>query len=168
MPNPAHETLVAMEMHFKDFCLVTQNIDGLHFRAGSRKVLELHGNIWRAICPTDGEIVNLPNTPLERIPPLHSCGTPLRPHVVQFGESLDPKILKTAVAVSRRAKLFLVIGTSGVVFPAAQLPLLALENGADVIEVNKHCTPLSTLVTASLCGEATKIVPAIWDHFTAC
>ena len=112
-PNEAHRTLAEMEGYFEDFSLITQNVDGLHARAGSRRIYELHGNMWKGRCPRDGEVVDLPEPPLESLPPLHSCGTALRPHVVQFGEPIDPSTLRGALAASERADLFLVIGTSG-------------------------------------------------------
>ncbi len=124
-----------MENYFDNFCVITQNVDGLHLRTGSHRVLELHGNMWKGRCPKDSELVDLPNTPLESLPPYHYCGTALRPHVVQFKESLDPNVVTSAFAASTHAELFLVIGTSGVVSPASQMPLIARENGAAVIEI---------------------------------
>ncbi len=162
-PNAAHLTLVEMEDFFYNFYLITQNVDGLHHRAGSRKVLELHGNMWKGRCPRDGEIVDLPKTPLETIPPIHSCGEALRPHVVQFGEPLEQKTLEAALDLSRRAELFLVIGTSGVVSPARDLPLLARKSGAVVIEVNREPTVLTPYVTLSIRGMAAEILPKLWE-----
>jgi len=162
-PNAAHLTLAEMEDFFENFYLITQNVDGLHHRAGSRKVLELHGNMWKGRCPRDGEIVDLPKTPLETIPPIHSCGEALRPHVVQFGEPLEQKILEAALDLSQRAELFLVIGTSGVVSPARDLPLLAREGGAIVIEVNREPTVLTPYVTLSIQGKAAEILPKLWE-----
>ena len=163
-PNAAHITLAEMEDFFDNFCLITQNVDGLHTRAGSRNVLELHGNMWKGRCPKDGEIVDLPKTPLEKIPPIHSCGEALRPHVVQFGEPLDPATLRAAVDVSRNADLFLVIGTSGVVSPARDLPLIALKEGAVVIEINRDPTVLTPYVTASIRGKAAENLPKLWKE----
>jgi len=166
-PNAGHPALVDMEHYFQDFGLITQNVDGLHGRAGSGRVLEQHGNMWKARCPRDGEIVDLPETPIGRLPPYHSCGTALRPHVVQFGESLDQGTLKAALGVSSRANLFLVVGTSGVVSPASQMPLIALKNGATVIEVNRDATALTPHVTISLRGMAAEILPRFWKAFLA-
>jgi NAD-dependent deacetylase len=165
-PNAAHLTLVDMENYFEDFCLITQNVDGLHTRAGSRRVYELHGNIWKGHCPKDGELVDLPHTPLKDLPPYHSCGTALRPHVVQFGEMIDPETLEEAMTASRLAELFLVIGTSGVVSPAAQMPLIALENGAKVVEINRESTVLTPHVTLSLRGKAVEILPQFWKELS--
>ncbi|MHC1636241.1 MAG: Sir2 family NAD-dependent protein deacetylase [Candidatus Methanospirareceae archaeon] len=161
-PNAAHLTLVEMESFFNNYCLITQNVDGLHKRAGSKKVLELHGNLWRGRCPKDGEIVDLPETPLRSLPPYHTCGTALRPDVVQFGEPV--KHLEEAIRESMRADLFFVIGTSGVVSPARDLPLLALKRGAKVIEINREETVLTPYVTCSFRGKAAEILPKIWKE----
>jgi NAD-dependent deacetylase len=164
-PNPAHRTIAEMERYFEDFTLVTQNVDGLHQRAGSRRVFELHGSMWKARCPRCGEVIELLETPLPRLPPKHGCGTPMRPHVVQFGEPVDPSALREALAASSRAGLFLVVGTSAVVHPAAELPLLALERGAKVIEINPARTPLTPRVSASLRGKAAEVLPRFWREF---
>ncbi|MEM1659391.1 MAG: NAD-dependent deacylase [Candidatus Jordarchaeales archaeon] len=161
-PNAAHLTLAEMERYFEDFCLITQNVDGLHWRAGSKHVLELHGSMWKGRCPKDGAVVDLPETPLKSIPPVHECGTPMRPHVVQFGEPIDPDVLRKAVAASRKADLFLVIGTSGVVAPASHLPLIALERGAKLIEVNPRTTVLTPYMHLSVRGKAAEVLPRIW------
>ncbi len=164
-PNPAHQILAEMEKYFEDFYLITQNVDGLHFKAGNKKVLELHGNMWKGRCPNCGKIIDLPETPLKNLPPKCGCGTALRPHVVQFGEPIDPKILAEALAASSRAELFLVVGTSGVVFPAAQLPLLALRCGAKVVEVNPNPTNLTPYMTFSIRGKAAEVLPKLWEAF---
>jgi NAD-dependent deacetylase len=164
MPNTAHTSLVEMENYFDDFCVITQNIDGLHLRAGSRRVLELHGTMWKGCCPSDNEVVDLPTTPLESLPPYHLCGTALKPHVVQFGESLNPDILNAAFTASRHADLFFVIGTSGIVSPASQMPLAARDHGAAVIEINPEFTPLTPFMTESIRSKATEVMPALWNH----
>jgi NAD-dependent deacetylase len=153
-----------MESFFKNFWLITQNVDGLHRRAGSKNVLELHGNMWQGRCPKDGALVDLPETPLPDLPPYHSCGTALRPHVVQFGEPIDPLILSESLKASMRADLFFVIGTSGVVAPARDLPLLALKKGAKVIEINREETVLTPHVTVSVRGKAAEILPRLWTE----
>jgi NAD-dependent deacetylase len=163
-PNEAHLTLVEMEEFFDNFCLITQNVDGLHIRAGSKNVLELHGNMWKGRCPKDGEIVDLPNTPLETIPPIHRCGAALRPHVIQFGEPLDSATLRASIDVSGNADLFLVIGTSGVVSPARDFPMLALERGARVIEINRDQTVLTPYMTISIRGKAAEKLPKLWKE----
>lgn len=163
-PNAAHHTLVEMEYFFRNFCLITQNVDGLHGRAGSKRVLEMHGNMWKGRCEKDGEIVDLPETPLKSLPPYHTCGMALRPHIVQFGEPIDGVILDEAFKESMRSDLFLVVGTSGVVSPARDLPLIALREGGKVIEINRHETPLTPYVTLSIRGKAAEIVPRLWKE----
>jgi NAD-dependent deacetylase len=164
-PNAAHLTIAEMERYFKDFTLVTQNVDGLHQRAGSKRVFELHGSMWRARCLRCRAIVELPETPLPSLPPVHWCGSPMRPHVVQFGEPVDQLALREALDASSRAELFLVVGTSGVVFPAAELPLLALERGAKVVEINPTETALTPHVTMSIHGNAGEALPKFWHEF---
>jgi NAD-dependent deacetylase len=163
-PNAAHLTLVEMESYFDNFCVITQNVDGLHERAGSKNILELHGNMWKGRCPQDGAIVDLPHTPLESLPPYHTCGTALRPHVVQFGETIDPATLNEAINASKSADLFLVIGTSAVVSPARELPLIPLKKRATVIEINRDPTPLTPLVSLSIRGKAAEILPQLWKE----
>jgi NAD-dependent deacetylase len=140
-PNAAHLTLVEMESYFDNFCVITQNVDGLHARAGST-----------------------PHTPLDSLPPYHTCGTALRPHVVQFGETLDPATINAAINASAHADLFFVIGTSAVVSPARELPLIALKKGTAVIEINRDPTPLTSLVTLSIRGKAAEILPQLWTE----
>jgi NAD-dependent deacetylase len=163
-PNAAHLTLVEMESYFDNFCVITQNVDGLHARAGSKCILELHGNMWKGRCPRDGVIVDSPHTPLDSLPPYHTCGTALRPHVVQFGETLDPATINAAINASAHADLFFVIGTSAVVSPARELPLIALKKGTAVIEINRDPTPLTSLVTLSIRGKAAEILPQLWKE----
>ena len=162
-PNPAHHALVEMEDYFEDFTLITQNVDGLHRSAGNRNVLELHGNMWMGRCTACDVIVSLPDTPLPHLPPMHDCGKPLRIHVVQFGEGLDPDVLNRAFAASARARLFIVIGTSGVVHPAADLPILARKSGAEVIEINYEPTVLTPFMSISFHGNASELVPRVWE-----
>ena len=164
-PNAAHYTLVEMEKYFEDFCLITQNVDGLHGKAGSKNVLELHGNMWKGRCVRCGKIVSLPETPLKNIPPYCECGTALRPHVVQFGEPIDPNVLTAALTACSRAELFFVVGTSGVVSPAAQMPLIALQHGAKVVEINPNPTVLTPYMTISIRGKAAEVLPQLWKTF---
>ncbi|NQE45455.1 NAD-dependent protein deacylase 1 [ANME-1 cluster archaeon GoMg2] len=138
-PNAAHLMLVEIGSYFDYFWLITQNVDGLHTRAGSKQVLELHGNMRGGRCLRDG--VDLPQTPLASLPPYHSCGTALRPHVVQFGETSESATITAAITASAHADLFIVIATSAVVSPARDLPLIALKNGVTVIEINRDPTP---------------------------
>ncbi len=163
-PNEAHHTLVEMEKYFESFCLITQNVDGLHTKAGSKNVLELHGNMWKGRCTRCERMVDLPETPLKSLPPYCVCGNALRPHVVQFGEAIDPNILSAAFAASKRSELFLVIGTSGVVSPASQMPLIALEHGAKIVEINPTATVLTPYMSLSIRGKAAEVLPRFWKE----
>ena len=168
-PNAAHYTIAEMEKFFEDFCLITQNVDGLHVRAGSKRVLELHGSMWKGRCLKCGRIFDLPETPLKILPPVCSiCNLALRPHVVQFGEPIDPNVLASALTASRYAELFLVVGTSGVVSPASQMPLIAAKAGAKVLEINPNPTVLTPYVTVSIRGKAAEVLPMLWKAFLKC
>jgi len=164
-PNPAHLTLAEMENWFEDFTLITQNVDGLHQRAGSKRVFELHGSMWRGRCEECGHVEELPETPLPELPPVCRCGNALRPDVVQFGEPVKKEALREGILAAKRCDLFLVIGTSAVVYPAAELPLLALQRGAVVLEINPNEISLSGLVTHSYRGKAGEILPSIWKKW---
>jgi NAD-dependent deacetylase len=162
MPNPGHEALASWQTRFPSFTLVTQNIDGLHSRAGSSDVLELHGNIWRGRCTRCRRSAELPATPLAAIPPTcDECGGALRPDVVLFGEYLPATVFEAAVEASTEADLFFVVGTSAVVRPAADLPVLAANRGAFVVEVNPEPTEISSWADAVLVGKAGEILPLV-------
>ncbi|MCA9727920.1 MAG: NAD-dependent protein deacylase, partial [Candidatus Eisenbacteria bacterium] len=112
-PNAAHRTVVEMEeLWCDDFALVTQNVDGLHERAGSRRVHRLHGSIWNMRCTADGRKLENREVPLRELPPRCECGAMLRPDVVWFGEMLESSILNAAFLAAEKARTVLVIGTS--------------------------------------------------------
>ncbi len=165
-PNSGHVALANMEKKYPHFTLITQNVDGLHEKADSHNILELHGNIWRTRCTvagcTEGELVkeNL-ETPLREIPPRCDCGAMLRPHIVWFGESLNPKILQKATDACRNCDLFIVAGTSAVVQPAASMAGIAASAGAFVIEVNPDHTPITERVDVHLHGNSGEILPLL-------
>ena len=149
-----------MEQWLPAFVLVTQNVDGLHQRAGNRRVTELHGNILRSKCSFEGAIVD-DYDPGEAPPPCPSCGAPLRPDVVWFGEPLPTEAFGTASDAARACDLFLSVGTSSLVYPAAGLPFEALENGAVLVEVNPNETPLSAHADHVLRGPAGEVLPRL-------
>lgn len=163
-PNAAHQTLAEMEQHCEDFILITQNVDGLHRRAGSQRLLELHGSMWQVRCTVENTVVENSAVPLPEVPPRCSCGGLLRPHVVWFGESLDPETLAAAFRAAERSRLMLVIGTSAVVQPAASLPAIAKDRGAYLIEVNVERTPLSAYADEVILGPAAEQVPKLWHR----
>ena len=143
-PNEGHRVLARMEELFGDFWLITQNVDGLHQRAGSRKVIELHGSIWEVLCIECGRSFYDSKVPFEEIPPrCKECGGLLRPGVVWFGEPLPQDAIDRAFELSSEADIFVVVGTSARVYPAAELPLIAKRYGAFLIEVNPESTPIS-------------------------
>jgi NAD-dependent deacetylase len=161
-PNAAHYALADMEQLVKDFTLTTQNIDNLHTRAGSKRVLELHGNIERSYCVTCGKFVpDVVVTREQRIPHCDDCGGVIRPDVVWFGEMLPQDVLEESMSAAARCSLFLTIGTSAVVYPAAGLPLKARDCGAYVVEINLERTEISHLVDESLIGKAGEILPQL-------
>jgi len=167
-PNAAHLALARMELGLRRhgaaraaFALLTQNIDGLHQQAGSQNVIELHGSVWQVRCTDCGEISE--DYPLELPVPARcdECGGRLRPNVVWFGEALDPAALQAAEAAVAECDLFLVVGTSALVQPAAAFPLLAGRRGAPVIEVNTELTPISVFAAVALKGPAETLLPQL-------
>lgn len=162
-PNPAHETLAAMEETLPEFALVTQNVDGLHQAAGSERVLEVHGNIWRIRCTACAYLAEDHRVPLPHLPPhCPKCGALLRPDVVWFGESLSQEVLDAAWTAAADCRTMLVIGTSAVVQPAASLPVVALRNGAQLVEFNPMETPLSRHADDVIRAPAGEALPAWW------
>jgi NAD-dependent deacetylase len=164
-PNPGHLALVDFQNHFEKFDLITQNVDGLHHQAGSKKVIELHGNIMRNKCIRCGRKYDSLERTTEGIPPKCPCGGNIRPDVVWFGEMLPQDAINNAFRVSSECDIFFSVGTSAVVHPAASLPLIAKRNGAYVVEVNIESTEISHLVNESLFGKAGEILPALVKLF---
>lgn len=160
-PNPGHLALARLEEQTPDFCLITQNVDGLHGRAGSRNLIEIHGNLWVQRCSGCGRETTDDRAHVPYPPLCESCQGLLRPGVVWFGEGLDPARLAAAEQAAQRAQVFLVVGTSAVVYPAAGLTPLAKQSGARVIEVNLEPTPNTGGVDISLQGRAGEILPGL-------
>jgi NAD-dependent deacetylase len=168
-PNAAHLALARLQTRFASFTLITQNVDGLHQRAGSTGVVELHGNIWRARCARGCGVVRQhgagdgpahDEAATDRLPTC-DCGALLRPDIVWFGEALDERHVEAAVTAARTADVFLAVGTSALVYPAAGLPLVAARAGATLVEINPHDTPLSPLAAIVLRGPAAAVLPAL-------
>jgi NAD-dependent deacetylase len=163
-PNAGHVALVEMEKMFSSFAVITQNIDNLHRRAGSSAVFELHGNIERNYCMKCGK--NFANEVVltgEGIP-YCECGGLIRPDVVWFGEMLPEDEWNGAMRACHSADVLLTIGTSGVVFPAASLPIEAKRSGAFVVEINPEPTPLTDIADEFVRGRSGEILPSLVEH----
>jgi len=181
-PNPAHYALADLEDQFAmrpgaSFTLVTQNVDGLHERAGSRNILRLHGSVWDLRCTECGCEREDHAVPLDPFPPqcecpAHGegqktgqgtgrCSAMMRPAVVWFGEMLPEAALRQSLQAAAASDVFLVVGTSSLVHPAASLPLVAKQQGARLIEINPDPTPLSGLADLTLTGKAGEILAAL-------
>ncbi len=162
-PNPGHLALAEMEDLLPAFLLITQNVDNLHRRAGSRELVELHGNINRYRCFDNAHPVeNDPGWGDE--PPRCHCGSLIRPDVVWFGEPLPAAELECAFNESATCDTFIVVGTSGLVQPASLLPSVASRGGATVIAVNVSCTEHTREADIFLQGKAGEILPALVDE----
>jgi len=157
-PNAGHRALVDLE-RAKTVTLVTQNVDGLHARAGSTEPIELHGSLWRVRC-TECEAERAIDEPIEGLPICAACGALERPGVVWFGESLPDEPFELAIQAVMRSQVVLVVGTSGVVQPAASLVEMGRARGATVIEVNPEATPGGRNRIA-LAGTAGEVLPAL-------
>jgi NAD-dependent deacetylase len=160
-PNPGHHALARIEGARPGFLLATQNVDGLHARAGSRNLVELHGNIRRTICFDHRHLAERWEPVDEPPPRCEQCGGLLRPDVVWFGEALPEDALRRAQEAAAQCDLFLSIGTSTLVYPAAELPFIAGSNGATVIEINPDFTPLTKLADFVLRDKAGVALPAL-------
>ena len=160
-PNPGHFALAEIERRAPRFTLITQNIDGLHKKAGSLNIIELHGNLWRVRCTRCETVVEDRAVPLPELPACQSCGALLRPHVVWFGEMLEPEVLNAAYDAIGSCDVMMVIGTSGVVQPAASMGVQAKRNGATVAEINLEATPYSDVYNISISGKSGEILPQL-------
>jgi NAD-dependent deacetylase len=164
-PNPGHRALVALEDRFGErFTLATQNVDGLHRAAGSRRVLELHGSLLRVRCTDCGRVEDRGTEPLADLPRCGDCGALLRPDVVWFEEALPVEEWHEAKRAADRCDCFLVIGTSAVVYPAAGLIGSARYAGARVIEVNLEKTGVASAADVGLYGPAGELLPRLVER----
>lgn len=162
-PNPGHYALASMEKFFADFTLVTQNVDGLHRRAGSNNIFEVHGNILHNKCFECNRLIERVDFVEGEEMPRCECGGMIRPDVVWFGEMLPEKVLNMSVRKATEAQLFFSIGTSAVVYPAAGLPLAAQQHGAYLVEINLERTELSGHADEVLLGASGAILPKLLE-----
>lgn len=170
-PNAGHRAVAAWQ-DYADVTVVTQNVDDLHERAGSRPVHHLHGSLSEFWCDTCGSLYHgpLPDMPepvLESMPPQCECGGLIRPGIVWFGEQLPDEPWQAAVEAIATAEVVVVVGTSGLVYPAAGLPEIALARGAVVVEVNPEPTPLSESATLFIRESAGAALPGLLERLPA-
>lgn len=159
-PHAGHVTIAALEKKYNRITVVTQNIDGIHQRAGSRNVIELHGSLWRLRCHCDGTLEDIGEK--YKSYRCEKCGHWLRPDIIWFGDALDQSVINEAVSAIRRCDLFISIGTSGVVYPAAGFPRFAKENNARCIEINPEANDMSFLYDEAIRDAAGKALPELF------
>ena len=164
-PNTGHHALARMEQRWggERFTLITQNVDGLHRAAGSKHVLEIHGNLTRVRCTHCGHTEERPNEDLPDLPHCDDCRGMLRPDIVWFHEMLPEDVWEAAALATARCDCFLVVGTSAVVYPAAGLIDAARAAGASVIEINLEATPATLPGTVALRGKSGEILPRLLE-----
>jgi NAD-dependent deacetylase len=162
-PNPAHYAVADLERRLERCWLITQNVDGLHRTAGSQKLSEIHGNIWKVRCTRCSRVDENREVPIAILPSCAACGGLLRPHIVWFGESLASEDLDRSYEALGRCEVLLIIGTSGIVYPAASFAPVAKAAGAFVVEINLDPTPHTELVDVSLQGRAKDVVPGLFS-----
>lgn len=160
-PNAGHRALATLERLVPQLTLVTQNVDGLHQRAGSPDVVEYHGNILRDRCPSERMVAERSRQGGSDLPRCASCGGLLRPDVVWFGETIPRDALLRADAAADDCDVFLSVGTSSLVYPAAGLAHSALRRGVPIVEVNPNATELSPQAAIVLRGPAGESLPAV-------
>ncbi len=165
-PNPAHYALAELEKGIQDFTLVTQNVDGLHRVAGSKNPIEMHGTLWGVRCMQCNKRFENREVPIKILPECESCGGLLRPDVVWFGEPIDAEILHAIYRCLEKVQVMLVVGTSGMVQPAASFSLVAKRAGALVVEINRSETPQSGFFDFSFQGKAGEILPKLVQYVT--
>jgi NAD-dependent deacetylase len=162
VPNPAHYALAELEQRRIIKSIITQNVDSLHQRAGSLRVVEYHGDGRTLRCDGCAQRYSRETVPLAKLPPLCWCGKPLRPNFVFFGEDIPPAAHRDAMEAARHCDLMLVVGTSGTVAPASYLPAMAKQGGAFILEINPAKTEFSAKLADLSIGESAGIaLPAI-------
>lgn len=158
-PNEGHRIIAEVQRARPGTAIVTQNIDGLHQRSGASDVVELHGSLWRVRC--DAERIVRDDTSVPMSPRTCTCGAYLRPDIVWFEDSLNPTTLARAQELLEQCDLIVSVGTSGVVYPAAELPRVAMRSGATTVEINLEDTPVSELYRYRLRGKASDMLASM-------
>jgi NAD-dependent deacetylase len=158
-PNGGHRVIAEVQREKPETVVITQNVDGLHQRAGATSVIELHGSLWRVRCDDEGVVVANDQVPIN--PRRCACGAYWRPDIVWFGDMLDAAAIERAVQALKDCDLLVSVGTSGVVYPAAELPLIAMEHGAVTIEINLEDTPVSHLYQHAMRAPASQALEAL-------
>jgi NAD-dependent deacetylase len=166
-PNGAHFAIARLQARLPNARLITQNVDGLHQRAGSTAVIEFHGNLFRDRCRPCGHEAPHPESGLAAPPACPACGAPMGPGVVWFGEAIPEEALRQAWRAAATAEVFFSIGTSGLVYPAAQLAEVARQAGAVIVVLNLEPTPLSAVADYQLLGPAGATLPALAAHISS-
>lgn len=162
-PNPGHYSLAELEDETPKFTLITQNIDGLHQMAGSRNIIEMHGNLWQVRCTKCGDIEENHDVPMAELPPkCLKCGEIGRPNVVWFNEIIPMEVIDNSLKAIEECDVMLIIGTSGIVEPAASMGLVAKQTDKTVIEINLELTPSSGLYDLTLLGKSGEILPLLY------
>lgn len=162
-PHPGHYLLARIEQEYQNVTIVTQNIDGMHQRAGSRNVIELHGSLWRMRCAAHGIYEDMGETKTKKCP---NCGEWLRPDIVWFGDYLNPDVMDNAARAIKNCDLFISIGTSGVVYPAAAFPKIAADQGARCIEINPEPNEASYLYLETIREPASKGLMRLFEDLS--
>lgn len=170
-PNAGHRAVADWQDH-SEVTVITQNVDDLHERAGSKTVHHLHGSLFEFWCATcnsryDGPLPDMPDPELEKMPPTCVCGGLIRPGIVWFGEQLPDEPWQASVDAAAACDAMVVVGTSGLVYPAAALPDVALASGAVVIEINPEPTPLSPNATETIRESASTALPRLMHRLPA-
>ncbi len=167
-PNLGHLAITTLEREKRDFVLITQNVDGLHFVAGTRNVIELHGSLWEIKCVECERIEKNYQVPLPKRPPIcNVCDTVMRPNTVWFGEIIPMERIDRCLFAIEQCDLLLIVGTSGVVEPAASMGLIAKKSEKPVVEINVEITPGTGLYDATVIGKSGEVLPLLVEQQTS-
>jgi NAD-dependent deacetylase len=164
-PNAAHQGLARLEKLGKLKTVITQNVDGLHQKAGNTDVVEFHGNLTEYQCLTCGAFRNIDELDLNQMPPRCNCGGIYRPNCIFFGEAIPPENIRRSQEAATECDIMLVVGTSAIVQPAAFMPIAAKQSGAIIIEINPETTPLTQQTSDYFIkGKAGEIIRRLVDE----